>query len=73
VVEIQSLGSKTPLFFVHGVGGGMFWVTQIYRGTWGLNSGFMRSNHGRWMAMDEFGEIEEMAAKYVADLRAGST
>jgi amino acid adenylation domain-containing protein/FkbH-like protein len=70
LVEIQSKGSRPPLFLVHGAGGGMFWgYVNLSRhlGTdqpvYGLKS---RGLDGR----EELGSIEEMAAQYVADIRA---
>jgi amino acid adenylation domain-containing protein/FkbH-like protein len=70
LVEIQSQGSRPPLFLVHGAGGGMFWgYVNLSRhlGTdqpvYGLKS---RGLDGR----EELGSIEEMAAQYVADIRA---
>lgn len=70
IVEIQSQGSRAPLFLVHGAGGGMFWgYVNLSRhlGTdqpvYGLKS---RGLDGS----DEFKSIEEMATQYVADVRA---
>ncbi|HWD93513.1 MAG TPA: amino acid adenylation domain-containing protein [Verrucomicrobiae bacterium] len=70
LVEIQSQGTRPPLFLVHGAGGGMFWgYVNLSRhlGTdqpvYGLKS---RGLDGR----EELGSIEEMAAQYVADIRA---
>ena len=70
LVEIQSQGSRPPLFLVHGAGGGMFWgYVNLSRhlGTdqpvYGLKS---RGLDGG----EELGSIEEMAAQYVADIRA---
>jgi amino acid adenylation domain-containing protein/FkbH-like protein len=70
LVEIQSRGTRPPLFLVHGAGGGMFWgYVNLSRhlGTdqpvYGLKS---RGLDGG----EELGSIEEMAAKYVADIRA---
>ncbi|HLX70610.1 MAG TPA: amino acid adenylation domain-containing protein, partial [Verrucomicrobiae bacterium] len=70
LVEIQSQGSRPPLFLVHGAGGGMFWgYVNLSRhlGTdqpvYGLKS---RGLDGR----EELGSLEEMAAQYVADVRA---
>ena len=69
LVEIQSQGSRPPLFLVHGAGGGMFWgYVNLSRHlgkdqpVYGLKS---RGLDGR----DELGSIEEMAAQYVADIR----
>lgn len=70
LVEIQSRGTRPPLFLVHGAGGGMFWgYVNLSRhlGTdqpvYGLKS---RGLDGR----EELGSIEEMAAQYVKDIRA---
>ncbi|HYG24753.1 MAG TPA: amino acid adenylation domain-containing protein [Verrucomicrobiae bacterium] len=69
IVEIQPKGTKPPLFFVHGAGGGMFWGyvnLSRYLGNdqpvFGLRS---RGLDGR----EEFATIEEMARQYVADMR----
>lgn len=69
LVEIQSQGSRPPLFLVHGAGGGMFWgYVNLSRHlgadqpVYGLKS---RGLDGR----EELGSIEEMAAHYVADIR----
>ena len=73
VVEIQSKGKRPPIFFVHGVGGGMFWgYTNLSRHlgeeqpVYAFRS---RGTDGR----AEFESIEEMAAQYVADLRVFQT
>ncbi len=70
IVAIQPRGTKPPLFFVHGVGGGMFWgYTNLarYLGTDQPVHAFKsRSMDG----LEEFGTIEEMAAHYVSELRA---
>jgi amino acid adenylation domain-containing protein/FkbH-like protein len=69
LVEIQSQGTRPPIYFVHGAGGGMFWgYVNLSRSlgpgqpVYGLKS---RGLDGR----EEFGSIEEMAAQYVADIR----
>lgn len=69
LVELQSKGSRPPLFLVHGVGGGMFWgymnlVRRLGsdRPVFGFRS---RGMDGR----PELGTVEAMAAEYVADLR----
>src|SRR6201999_674837 len=70
LVEIQSQGTRPPLFLVHGAGGGMFWgYVNLSRHlgsdqpVYGLKS---RGLDGR----EELGSIEEMAAQYVKDIRA---
>lgn len=69
VVEIQPKGAKPPLFFVHGVGGGMFWgYTNLsrYMGNDQPVYGFKsRGQDG----LEEFGTIEEIAGHYVKELR----
>ncbi|HEU5124960.1 MAG TPA: amino acid adenylation domain-containing protein [Verrucomicrobiae bacterium] len=69
LVEIQPKGSRLPLYFVHGAGGGMFWgYVNLSRHlgpdqpVFGLRS---RGLDGR----EEFQTIEQMAAQYVSDLR----
>ncbi|HEY6168610.1 MAG TPA: alpha/beta fold hydrolase, partial [Verrucomicrobiae bacterium] len=70
LVEIQPNGSKPPLFFVHGVGGGMFWgYTNLSRHL-GLDQPVFAFNSRGVNGQEEFASIEEMAAQYVADLRA---
>ncbi|MGN6642113.1 MAG: amino acid adenylation domain-containing protein, partial [Verrucomicrobiota bacterium] len=70
LVEIQPRGTRPPLFFVHGAGGGMFWgYINLSRHlgqdqpVYGLRS---RGLDGR----EEFATVEEMAAQYITDLRA---
>ena len=70
LVEIQSQGSRPPLFLVHGAGGGMFWgYVNLSRHlgadqpVYGLKSRDLDGNN-------EFESIEEMAKQYVADVRA---
>src|SRR5205823_2008673 len=69
LVEIQSRGTRPPLFFVHGAGGGMFWGyvnLARYLGPEQPVYGFKsRGLDGR----EEFRTVEEMAANYVKDLR----
>lgn len=69
LVELQSKGTRPPVFLVHGVGGGMFWgyMNLVRRlGTDHPVFGFRsRGMDGR----PALATIEEMAAEYVADLR----
>ncbi len=69
IVEIQPKGTRPPLFFIHGAGGGMFWgYVNLSRHlgpdqpVYGLRS---RGLDGR----EEFESIEEMARHYIADMR----
>src|SRR5258707_751995 len=68
--EIQPRGAKPPLFLVHGVGGGMFWgYTNLSRRLGPEQPVFAFKSRGM-DGEEEFATIEEMAAHYVADLRA---
>ncbi|MDB6111552.1 MAG: hypothetical protein JWR69_3302, partial [Pedosphaera sp.] len=70
LVEIQPKGSRRPLFFVHGVGGGMFWGYTNLSRSLGQDQP-VYALKSRWMdGREEFDSIEEMAAHYVADIRA---
>lgn len=70
IVEIQPRGQKPPLYLVHGVGGGMFWgYTNLSRHL-GSDQPVFAFNSRGMSGQEEFGMIEEMAAQYVADLRA---
>jgi amino acid adenylation domain-containing protein len=70
VVEIQPNGSRPPLFFVHGVGGGMFWgYTNLSRHL-GNDQPVLAFKSRGMDGREEFATIEEMAAQYVADLQA---
>jgi thioesterase domain-containing protein len=70
IVEIQPKGSKPPLFLVHGAGGGMLWgYTNLSRHL-GADQPVFAFNSRGLNGQDEFTSIEEMAAQYVADLRA---
>jgi len=69
LVEIQSRGTRPPLFLVHGAGGGMFWgYVNLARHlgnqqpVYGFRSRGLDGNH-------EFERLEEMAAQYIHDLR----
>ncbi|HZV36755.1 MAG TPA: amino acid adenylation domain-containing protein, partial [Verrucomicrobiae bacterium] len=70
VVAIQSSGAKPPLFFVHGVGGGMFWgYTNLARNV-GPDQPVYVLKSRAMDGQEEFSTLEEMAAQYVADIRA---
>lgn len=70
IVEIQSHGAKPPLFLVHGMGGGMFWgYTNLSRHLGGGQPIYAFNSRGL-AGLEEFSTIEEMAAQYLADLRA---
>jgi amino acid adenylation domain-containing protein/FkbH-like protein len=70
VVGIQTKGARPPLLFVHGAGGGMFWgYTKLSR-----HLGHDQPVYGfKSRGMDqqeELSSIEELAAQYIADLKA---
>ena len=70
IVAIQPAGSKPPLFFVHGVGGGMFWGYTNLSHYLGPEQPVFAFKSRGLDGLEEFGTIEEMAAHYVRDLRA---
>lgn len=69
IVEIQPKGTKPPLFFVHGVGGGMFWGYQNLSRHLGHDQPVFAFNSRGLDGREEFPTIQEMAANYVADLK----
>ncbi|HXF10665.1 MAG TPA: amino acid adenylation domain-containing protein, partial [Desulfuromonadaceae bacterium] len=69
VVEIQPKGTKPPLFFVHGVGGGMFWGYTNLAKHLGPDQPVYAFNSRGTLGQPEFPTIREMAAHYVSDLR----
>jgi aspartate racemase len=69
LVAIQAKGSKPPIFFIHGVGGGNLWTyanlaphLEPEQPVYGLESRGMRG-------LEEFERIEEMAAHYIEEIR----
>ncbi len=70
LVEIKAEGSKPPLFLVHGVGGGMFWGYANLARHLGPDQPVYAFKSRGLDGEEEFDTIEEMAAAYVADLRA---
>jgi thioesterase domain-containing protein/acyl carrier protein len=70
IVEIQGQGDRPPVFFVHGVGGGMFWgYSNLARHLGSRQPIFAFKSRGL-EGLPEWMTIEEMASNYVADLRA---
>lgn len=70
IVAIQPGDSAPPLFFVHGLGGGMLWgYTNLSRHLGPAQPVYAFKSRGSDQ-LEEFSRIEEMAAHYVADLRA---
>ena len=70
LVEIKGEGTRPPLFLVHGVGGGMFWGYANLARHLGPDQPLYAFKSRGLDGGEEFGTIEEMAAAYVADLRA---
>jgi amino acid adenylation domain-containing protein/FkbH-like protein len=70
LVELQAKGTRPPLFFVHGAGGGMFWGYVNLARRLGLDQPVFGLSSRGLDGRPEFATIEEMAAQYVRDLRA---
>ncbi len=70
IVQIQSKGTRPPLVFVHGVGGGMFWGYTNLSHSLGPDQPVYALKSRGMDGEQEFATIEQMAAQYVADLRA---
>lgn len=70
LVEIQGHGSNPPLYLVHGVGGGMFWGYSNLARHLGSDQPLYAFKSRGLDGQPEWPTIEEMAANYVADLRA---
>jgi amino acid adenylation domain-containing protein len=69
IVEIQPSGARPPLFFVHGVGGGMFWGYSNLARHLGEEQPIYAFKSRGLEGQPEFESIEEMADSYLADLR----
>ncbi len=70
LVEIQARGMRPPLFLVHGAGGGMFWGYVNLSRHLGADQPVYGLKSRGLDGGEELGSIKEMAAKYVADIRA---
>jgi thioesterase domain-containing protein/acyl carrier protein len=70
LVAIQPRGTKPPWFFMHGVGGGMFWGYTNLARYLGADQPVLAFKSRGMDGLDEFDTIEEMAAHYAAELRA---
>jgi amino acid adenylation domain-containing protein/FkbH-like protein len=69
IVGIQEKGTRPPLMFVHGAGGGMFWgYTKLSRYLGNDQPVYAFKSRGM-DDLEEFNTIEEMAAHYVSDLK----
>lgn len=69
VVEIQPLGSRPPIYFVHGVGGGMFWGYANLSRHLGPEQPVHAFKSRGLDGLPEWGSIGEMAQSYIADLK----
>jgi amino acid adenylation domain-containing protein len=70
LVTIQPRGDKPPLYLVHGVGGGMFWGYTNLARYLGPDQPLHAFSSRGLDGHEEFARIEQMAAHYVAQLRA---
>jgi amino acid adenylation domain-containing protein len=70
ILTVQPHGTKTPLFLVHGAGGGMLWGYANLAKHLGVDQP-VYAFHSRGMdGLEEFATTEELAAHYVQELRA---
>jgi thioesterase domain-containing protein len=69
IIEIQTKGSKAPLFLVHGVGGGMFWGYRNLSQKLGPEQPMYVFKSRGMDGLEEFTRVEDIAEHYVADLR----
>lgn len=70
LVEIQSRGSRSPLFFVHGAGGGMFWGYANLSRHLGADQPVYGLKSRGLDGCEELPTVEAMAAQYLEDIRA---
>ncbi|HEY1110997.1 MAG TPA: amino acid adenylation domain-containing protein, partial [Opitutaceae bacterium] len=70
LVEVQGQGDARPLYFVHGVGGGMFWGYSNLAKHLGVRRPIHAFKSRGLDGQPEWPTIEEMARAYIADLRA---
>lgn len=70
IVEIQGHGRRPPVYFVHGVGGGMFWGYSNLARHLGDDHPIYAFKSRGLEGLPEWPSIEDMAANYLADLRA---
>jgi hypothetical protein len=70
IVEIQGHGSRSPVYFVHGEGGGMFWGYSNLAKHLGPDQPIYAFKSRGLDGLPEWSTIEDMAANSVADLRS---
>lgn len=70
LVEVQGHGQRPTFYFVHGVGGGMFWGYANLARHLGPEQPLFAFKSRGLDGLPEWPTIEEMAANYLADLRA---
>ncbi len=69
IVHIQPQGSRPPVYFVHGVGGGMFWGYANIARHLGPEQPVHAFKSRGLDGLPELSSIDEMARTYVADLK----
>src|SRR5262249_16032544 len=69
IVETQTKGDRPPLFLVHGAGGDMFWGYANLTRHLGLSQPIYGFGSTDLNNSEKFVTIEDMAARYVSDLR----
>jgi thioesterase domain-containing protein/acyl carrier protein len=69
LVDIQPMGSRPPIYMVHGVGGGMFWGYANLSRHLGPDQPVHAFKSRGLDGLPEFADIPEMARNYVADLK----
>jgi thioesterase domain-containing protein len=70
LMAIQPQGLKPPLFLVHGAGGGMVWGYANLARHLGAGQPVYAFQSEGLDGGEEFARVEDMAARYVADLQA---
>ncbi len=70
IVEVQPHGSRPPIYFVHGVGGGMFWGYSNLSRHLGADQPVHVFKSRGLDGTPEWPTIREMAQSYVADLKS---
>ena len=69
ILPVQPAGTRTPLFLVHGAGGGMLWGYANLAKHLGPDQPVYVFNSRGMDGLEEFPTIEELAAEYVRELR----
>ena len=69
LVDIQPMGSRTPIYMVHGVGGGLFWGYANISRHLGPDQPVHAFKSRGLDGLPEWPTIPEMARSYIADLK----